>query len=58
MTEYKHIKFSTATTGLEQAIKEAEPIWQLVNVVPLNPYEAIAVFSREVASLGGQDERF
>ena len=56
MNEYKHIKFSTVTTGLEQAIKEAEPIWQLVNVVPLNPYEAIAVFSREVASLGGQDD--
>jgi len=57
MTEYKHIKFTTATqTGLEQAIKEAEPIWQLVNVMPLNPYEAIAVFSREVASLGGEDE--
>lgn len=57
MTEYKHIKFSTATqAGLEQAIKNAEPIWQLVNVVSLNSYEAIAVFSREVASLGGGDE--
>ncbi len=55
--KYKHIKFNNMMQKIDWALEQVSDEWQLVNIVPIDMYESIAIFVRPTTSKRSKETR-
>lgn len=44
--KYKHVQFNNYLQKISWAMEQVDDTWELVNIIPIDVYESIAVFRK------------
>ncbi len=45
---YKHIKYNLHLQKIDWVLEQVDDTWKLKQIIQLDPYEAVAIFEREL----------